>query len=139
MAGLLLLSSCTSETTSIRFETVSIEMGDSQLDVWLAEESAQRRQGLSEIEELPDTIDGMLFVFPVATSPSFNMEDVLFPLDIWWFDPGMTLIAKTRMEPCSGSSCTSYGSPGEIKWALETPADEYAFEPGSVLSIVENN
>ena len=139
MATLLLVSSCTSEPTSTRFQAAGIEVGDIRLDVWLAEESAQRRHGLSEIDELPETIDGMLFVFPVATSASFNMEDVFFPLDIWWFDAGMTLIGKTRMEPCTESPCTSYGAPGEIKWALETPADAYAFQPESILSIVENN
>ena len=134
-----MLSSCASELANTRFETVTIEVGSSQLDVWLAEESAQRRHGLSELDELPEAIDGMLFAFPVATSPSFNMEDVLFPLDIWWFDAGMSLMGKTRMEPCNGSPCTSYGAPGEIKWALETPADEYVFASGSALSIVENN
>ena len=139
MAGLMLLSACASETIGPTFDVASITVGGDQLEVWLADESAERRQGLSEIEDLPETIDGMLFVFPLATEPSFNMEDVLFPLDIWWFDPGMTLIGKTRMDPCKGSSCTSYGSPGEIKWALETPAGEYAFDTGSLLSIVENN
>ncbi len=118
---------------------VTIEIAGNRLDVWLADESSERRQGLSEIERLPSRIDGMLFVFPVITSPSFNMRDVHFPLDIWWFDSETILIGKTAMEPCAGSACTSYGSPGEVGWALETPAGEHDFEPGARLSIVEND
>lgn len=122
-----------------QFDVAVIEVEGTRLDVWLAAESGDRIHGLSEIDSLPEGIDGMLFVFPGATSPSFNMRDVRFPLDIWWFDPGMTLIGKTRMEPCTGSPCTSYGSPGEIKWALETPAGERGFATGATLSIVEND
>lgn len=133
------MAACASSQTAARFDVVEIEVGDVRLDVWLADESGERIQGLSEIEGLPQGIDGMLFVFPVTASTSFNMEDMFFPLDIWWFDPEMTLIGRTRMEPCTGFPCTSYGSPGEIGWALETPAEEHDFKNGDRLSIVEND
>lgn len=121
-----------------QFDVAEIEVEGTRLDVWLADDTGERVQGLSEIESLPQGIGGMLFVYPEAASPSFNMEDVFFPLDIWWFDPEMTLIGRTRMEPCTVAPCTSYGAPGEIKWALETPAGERSFATGATLSIVEN-
>lgn len=115
-----------------------IAVGDQSLHVWVADESAERRQGLRSVGELPDGVDGMLFVLPNASSPTFGMRDVLIPLDIWWFDPGSRLLGSTRMEPCPADPCTSYGSPGEVQWALEVPAGAYRFEPGATLSIVEN-
>ncbi len=138
MVGLLVLTSCGSSAHDRQFDIIEIDLEGTRLDVWLADEAAERRQGLSEIEELPSGVDGMLFVFPSPASLSFNMADVFFPLDIWWFDRDMTLIGKTLMEPCTTSDCTSYGSPGESGWALETPAGTRSFEIGSRLSIVDN-
>lgn len=134
-----MLTSCGSGLAGGRFDVIEIEVGEAPLEVWLADEPAERRQGLSEIDELPAGIDGMLFVFPGPTTPSFHMREVFFPLDIWWFDSDMTLIGRTRMETCTGSPCPSYGSPGEIGWALETPAGKSDFASGTRLSIVEND
>ncbi len=135
---MLVLTSCGSTANGGQSDIIEIDLEGTRLDVWLADEAAERRRGLSEMEELPSGVDGMLFVFPSPASSTFNMEDVLFPLDIWWFDPDMTLIGRTLMEPCTTSDCTSYGSPGEIRWALETPAGARDFEIGSRLSIVDN-
>ncbi len=138
MVGLLVLTTCGSGLAGPQFEVIEIEVEGTSLEVWLADEGVERRQGLSEIEALPSGIDGMLFVLPAPTTSSFNMRDVFFALDIWWFDSEMTLIGKTLLQPCSGSQCTSYGSPGEIGWALETPAGAQEFETGARLSIVDN-
>ena len=115
-----------------------IAVGDSSLTVWVADESPERRQGLRGVEELPAGIDGMLFVFPAASSLGFTMRDTLIPLDIWWFDAEMTLIGSTAMVPCESEPCVTYRSPGEARWALETPAGQTRLEIGSPLSIVEN-
>ena len=108
------------------------------LTVWVADESQERRQGLRGVEQLPEGIDGMLFVFPGASSLSFTMRDTLIPLDIWWFDAEMKLMGSTAMVPCGGELCVTYRSPGDAKWALETPAREFRFDQGALLSIVEN-
>lgn len=135
---MLALTSCGGGTGADAFPVGEIEVGDSALTVWVADESAERRQGLRGIEELPDELDGMLFVFPVASSLSFTMRDTLIPLDIWWFDAEMTLIGRTLMVPCESEPCASYGSPGDARWALETPWGEASFAAGERLSIVEN-
>ena len=111
-------------------------MGDDTLSVALASTSAARSQGLSGVDELPSSIDGMLFSWDEPTSTTFHMRDVAFPLDVWFFDDD-GLIGSARMETCLDGDCTSYATPGPVLWALETPADEWEFEPGAQVSNVE--
>lgn len=116
------------------FETATVEIGDSVLDVAVAESVEQRSQGLRGVERLPDGLDGMLFVFGDARTATFGMEDTLIPLDIWWFDREGALLGSTTMVPCKEQLCEVYPSPGEVAWALETPAGAWRFSPGSVLA-----
>jgi uncharacterized membrane protein (UPF0127 family) len=131
------LMTCGNGTGANEFPVGEIVVGESALTVWVADESQERRQGLRGVEELSRGLDGMLFVFPGASPLSFTMKDTLIPLDIWWFDAEATLIGRTAMVPCGGEPCVSYRSPGDARWALETPAGEMRFETGARLSIVE--
>lgn len=117
------------------FETAEIEVGEASLTVSVAETSSQRSQGLRDVENLPDGLDGMLFVFAETRTASFGMRDTTIPLDIWWFDADGSLIDSTEMEPCSVSSCPTYPSPGEVAWALETPMGQWEFVPGEALMV----
>ena len=100
----------------------------------MAETPQERRQGLMEVEELPEGLDGMLFVYDSPRSTTFTMLNTPMPLDIWWFDSSGVLVGSTVMEPCSAAPCTGYRSPGEIMWALETPQGRYEFGVGQTLS-----
>jgi uncharacterized protein len=104
------------------------------LTVAIAESLDQRSQGLRDLEALPDGLDGMIFAFGEERSATFGMEDTLIPLDIWWFDGDGRLLGSTAMEPCPETPCPSYPSPGEVSWALETPAGERRFSSGAVLA-----
>jgi uncharacterized membrane protein (UPF0127 family) len=117
------------------FETVEAEIGESALSVALAETTSQRTQGLRDVDDLPDALDGMLFVFEESRIASFGMRDTSIPLDIWWFDSEGRLIDSTKMEPCPGSPCPVYPSPGEVAWALETPMGQWEFAKGEVLTV----
>ena len=117
------------------FETVEVEVGESGLTVAMAETSSQRSQGLRDVENLPDGLDGMLFVFEATRIASFGMRDTSIPLDIWWFDSEGRLIDSTEMEPCPRSACPTYSSPGEVAWALETPMGQWEFAAGEVLTL----
>jgi hypothetical protein len=119
------------------FETIDIDVGDVTLTVAAAETTQQRARGLMEVESLPPGMDGMLFDFGGAASASFQMRNTVIPLDIWWFEPGGRLIGVTTMTPCEAEPCESYESPGEIGWALETPAGEIALTAGAQLSTGE--
>ena len=62
------------------------------------------------------------------------MRDTLIPLDLWWFDADGRLLGSTEMEPCPSEPCPDYGSPGEVGWALETPAGVADLAPGERLT-----
>ena len=79
----------------------------------------------------------MLFSWDEPTSTTFHMRDVGFPLDMWFFDSAGRLIGSARMETCTEGDCASYATPGPIMWALETPVDEWEFDPGAQVSTVE--
>lgn len=101
----------------------------------MAETSAQRSQGLQGVTELPGGLDGMLFVFDQPRTASFHMRTVGLDLDIWWFDPGGVVIGSTEMTTCIDEVCVDYPSPGEIGWALETPAGALDLVPGLALEL----
>lgn len=119
------------------FPTATVGVGGDSLEVWVADDAAERSQGLMGVSDLPDEIDGMLFTYGSASLASYHMRDTLIPLDIWWFDETGELIGNAEMEPCLDVSCTSYRSPGPVRWVMETPAGEHAFAVGAMLSIVE--
>jgi uncharacterized membrane protein (UPF0127 family) len=116
------------------FDETDVTVGSEALTVWVAEEPSDRQRGLMEIEELPDGVDGMLFVFPSPSSRSFHMLHTPMPLEVWWFDGDGILIGSTEMKPCMSEPCASYRSPGPVGWALETPLGVHDFGQGALLS-----
>jgi uncharacterized membrane protein (UPF0127 family) len=129
------VTACSAATTADgAFPVETITVGDEEIAVAVASTSDQRSQGLRGVEEL-DGYQGMVFVFDPARSATFGMRDTLIPLDIWWFDSEGVLIGSTEMQPCVETICVSYGSPGEIGWALETPLGEQDFSVGDVLVV----
>ena len=105
------------------------------MTVAVAETSTQRNQGLRDVISLPVGIDGMLFVFGEPRSATFGMRDTRMALDIWWFDQDGGLLGSARMEPCAADPCPGFRSPGEVAWALETPAGAVELAPGDRLEI----
>ena len=133
----MIATSCATPAGLDGFETAEVDVDGQQITVAVASTSAQRSQGLQDVDTLPPGLEGMLFVFDGPTSTTFHMRNVAFPLDVWYFDPDRRLIGSATMETCPKGNCTSYGTPGEIMWALETPAGDWEFAPGVLLSNVE--
>jgi len=132
---LLLVAGCGGPIRDVSvFDETEVTVGSETLTVWVADEPSERQRGLMEIEELPDGVDGMLFVFPSPSSRSFQMLHTPMPLEVWWFDGDGTLIGSTEMKPCMSDPCASYRSPGPIGWALETPLGVHDFAQGALLS-----
>lgn len=104
------------------------------MTVAIAESPDQRSQGLRDLEALPEGLDGMIFVFGDERSATFGMMDTPIALDIWWFDGDGRLLGSATMEPCPDTPCPSFPSPGEVSWALETPAGEWRFASDAVLA-----
>ncbi len=127
---------CAQTTPSLAgFDTAGVEVGGETLTVAMAETPQQRSQGLRSVEELPEGLDGMLFVFEEARPATFGMRDTLIPLDIWWFDANGRLVGSTEMAPCPSEPCPNYGSPGEVAWVLETAAGDVELAPGDTLTV----
>jgi uncharacterized membrane protein (UPF0127 family) len=133
----VILTACAGPTTWEVgvFEEARISVGGVDLGVAVADTATERRRGLTGVEELPEGIDGMLFVFPEAAPVNFHMLETPLPLDIWWFDDDGVLLGATAMEPCPSKPCLSYPSPGPVRWALETPQGRYRLEVGELLSV----
>jgi uncharacterized membrane protein (UPF0127 family) len=91
-----------------------------------------------DVTDLPDGIDGMLFLYQASTTAAFHMSNTPIPLDIWWFDDQGDLIGNTEMEPCFVEPCVTYGSPGQIVSVLETQLGVFDFELGADLSTIDN-
>lgn len=108
-----------------------------RVDVKLAETSADRRQGLMNVPELPDAI-GMLFVYSRERTGGFWMKDTLVPLDIAFFDAEEKLLTILEMEPCEESPCPVYDPGVAYRYALEVRRGWFAergVDPGWRIAI----
>jgi uncharacterized membrane protein (UPF0127 family) len=124
----------TTSTVATDFPTTELTIGENTLEVWVADVPEERQQGLRGVAELPEGIDGMLFVFPEQTTPSFIMSGTLIPLEVWFFDTEGSMIGSHEMTPCQADPCPLYPAPAPVGWALETPLGERDFQPGDMLS-----
>lgn len=111
-----------------------IEVGENQLTVAWAADTATRARGLSGVEDLGD-IDGMLFDLEAERSVTFNMDEAVIPLDIYFFDSDGAMIGSLAMEPCRAEPCPSYGIDKPSRWALEVPAGTLRVPDGARLDL----
>lgn len=84
--------------------------------------SAQRQRGLMLRRTVP--ADGMLFVFPVATSGGFWMKDTLVPLKIVFYDSRGKAVRTMLMAPCRKDPCRIYDPKRQYRFALELRAKD---------------
>jgi uncharacterized membrane protein (UPF0127 family) len=121
----------------IGWDTAAINVGGEGLLVALADDPAERAQGLMGVEDLGE-LDGMLFVFSQEAVSGFWMKGTLIPLDIAFFGDDKELVGVLSMVPCTADPCPSYVPDDPFSWALETPAGTLAPLPqGTVLSVGE--
>ncbi len=97
-----------------------IKIRGAKLKVDLAVTPTEMRQGLSGRKELANN-EGMLFVFPTETVPSFWMKDMRFAIDIIWLDKQSRVVGiEHNMQPDSYPQLFSPSQP--IKYVLEVKA-----------------
>ena len=88
----------------------------------LALTPAKRSLGLMHRTKAP--ADGMLFVFPTATTGGFWMKNTLVPLTIAFFDTRGKRIRRLSMTPCRTPSCPVYDPGRSYRFALELSASD---------------
>jgi uncharacterized membrane protein (UPF0127 family) len=88
----------------------------------LALTSDQRAIGLMHRRKAP--ADGMLFVFPSATTGGFWMKNTLVPLAIVFFDSRGKRVSRLSMKPCRRDPCRIYSPSRSYRYALELPATD---------------
>ena len=88
----------------------------------LALTSAQQQRGLMFRKRAP--ADGMLFVFPHATSGGFWMKNTLVPLTIVFFDTAGRSVRRLTMTPCRKDPCPIYDPGRQYRYALELRAKD---------------
>jgi uncharacterized membrane protein (UPF0127 family) len=102
-----------SETATLRLDGVPFKPE-------LALTPAERQRGLMFRRKAPR--DGMLFVFPRASSGGFWMKNTLVPLTIAFFDSRGKRVRKLSMTPCRQESCPVYDPGRQYRFAPELPA-----------------
>ena len=102
--------------------TMALRLDGLALRPELALTPARRARGLMFRKRAP--VDGMLFVFPTATSGGFWMKNTLVPLKIVFFDSAGKQVRTMRMTPCAMDPCRIYDPVKQYRFALELPASD---------------
>ena len=99
-----------------------VVIGSDTVRVEIADEHAERVQGLKNRTSLPDGT-GMLFVFQEAEEMSFWMVDTLIDLDIAFIDADFRIFRIATMKAGSSDETDSMGA---TMFALEVRAGWFA-------------
>ncbi len=98
----------------------TVYVGPTALSVTLADSPSERQQGLSGVSELQE-FQGKLFLFDSAQRHGIWMKDMLFPIDIMWFDDNLELIyMKKNVDPSTYPAI--FTPPEKARFVLETNA-----------------
>jgi len=102
--------------------TAALRLDGAPIRPEVAKTPAQRSLGLMNRRQAPR--DGMLFVFPAATSGGFWMKNTLVPLTIVFFDSAGKRVRKLSMTPCREDPCRIYDPGRPYRFALELRASD---------------
>ena len=118
----LALSACASADA-----THWVELAGQRYTVEVADDDAERARGLMFRDSLADG-HGMLFIHEQTAPLAYWMKNTRIPLDILYFDEGLTLVSQQRdVPPCSaGNACPAYPSAAPARYVLELNAGEAA-------------
>jgi uncharacterized membrane protein (UPF0127 family) len=118
---------------------LAISLGQKNLTVEIVNTAASITQGLSGREQIGS--DGMLFLLPQTTIPTFWMKEMKFDLDFIWLKNNQVVdITRDVPHPDPETPLTAlpiYSPPGPINMVLEVNAGQAAvwkIEPGDKLS-----
>lgn len=106
--------------------------------VSIAETMAEREQGLSGTDTLPEGA-GKLFIFDDSALYGFWMKDMRYGIDIIWLDDSMTIVGITpNLQPETYPEV--FFPPSAIRFVLEVPAGfstAHALTVGQTFTLVK--
>jgi uncharacterized membrane protein (UPF0127 family) len=118
LAVLLLGTACADEAPSEPTLTIETAGGTVELRVEVADDPAERQQGLMGRRALaPDA--GMVFLRADPSTSGFWMKDTLIPLSVAFWDEEERILGTVDMEPCQADPCPIYPAPGPWVGAVE--------------------
>lgn len=104
--------------------------------VAVAATSAEQVKGLSGRQVLAEN-EGMIFVYPVPTRPSFWMKEMNFPIDIIWIDADKKIVEVTaKVSPDTFPQ--AFRPPRDILYVLEVNsglAEKYGWQAGERVEL----
>ena len=111
-------------TTTKKDHQIRVILGGAQVFVEIADTSSLREKGLSGHKKL-SADQGMLFVFQESQQYGFWMKDMLFPIDIIWFDSNRKIVDV--WENATPESYPKIFTPRALSlFVLEVPAGFFA-------------
>lgn len=122
LAAVIVLAALATGVGGASSATTSLRLDGAQLRPELALTPDQRQRGLMSRRKAP--ADGMLFVFPRATSGGFWMKNTLVPLRIVFFDSAGKSVRSLMMTPCREDPCRTYDPGKQYRFALELRAKD---------------
>lgn len=101
------------------YKTTTVTLGDTTINVEIADTDALRALGLSGRTSLEDG-KGMLFVFDTPGTYGFWMKDMNFSIDMLWASGGKIIYTKESVSPTTFPRIFEPTSPAE--YVVELPA-----------------
>ena len=114
-------------------ELIPLRVGGIEIRVELADEPAERQQGLMYRESMPEN-HGMLFAYPEERTLGFWMKNTLIPLDIAYIDRDGRIVDIKQMAP---QSTETHNSAAPAMYALEMNQGWFAANGIRVGDLVE--
>lgn len=91
LAAVVVLAAIAFEIYGSLWTKRTVRLGGETFSVLVADTQNHRIAGLSHHKDMGENNGGMLFVFPESSQHTMVMRDMLFPLDIIWFN-GRTIV-----------------------------------------------
>lgn len=102
------------------YEMRMITVEDNSYNVLVSDTAEKRITGLSYRTELPEGVDGMLFIFDEPGPHGIWMKDMNFAIDIIWLDDEFKIVH--RLDNISPDTYPeTFSSPSPARYVLELP------------------
>jgi len=122
---------------NLRTPSVDVLLKDKNLKVMIANTPEKRFKGLSDMKNL-GKFDGMMFLFDDFSRHGFVMRDMLFNIDIIWFNSGKVVDIAPNLQP--ENELKVYYPRKDANMVLELPAgwaEQNKLKIGDVLTVSE--